>query len=155
MRQGVKAFVSFTRAYSKHEAVYIFNLKHLDLVGIAKSYGLLQLPRMPELRGHTGDWTDAEVDVSGGYRIRLDQLIFDAIVAFLLIRQQGSRSQTIALRSGGKGQSYKGEAATYRQQEEKCSMVAKSREERDSGKATAKAVQQAGADGLVDRRELL
>ncbi|KAF9009066.1 DEAD-domain-containing protein [Cyathus striatus] len=61
--QGIKAFVSFIRAYSKHEASYIFRLKDLDLVGVAKSFGLLRLPRMPELKDIKQDeWKDADVD---------------------------------------------------------------------------------------------
>ncbi|KAI0054179.1 DEAD-domain-containing protein [Auriscalpium vulgare] len=61
--KAAKAFVSFVQAYSKHEASYIFRVKDLDLVGVAKSYGLLRLPRMPELRNAMKDeWSDAEVD---------------------------------------------------------------------------------------------
>ncbi|KAJ6606373.1 DEAD-domain-containing protein [Mycena vulgaris] len=61
--QAAKAFVSFVRAYSKHEASYIFRVKDLDLVGVAKSFGLLRLPRMPELRDVARDgWEDAAVD---------------------------------------------------------------------------------------------
>lgn len=53
------------RAYSKHEASYIFRIKNLDLIGIGKSFGLLRLPKMPELKGKARDgWEDAEVDVS-------------------------------------------------------------------------------------------
>ena len=44
--KGAKAFVSFVRAYSKHEASYIFRLQDLDLVGVAKSFGLLRLPKI-------------------------------------------------------------------------------------------------------------
>ncbi|KAF9453005.1 DEAD-domain-containing protein, partial [Macrolepiota fuliginosa MF-IS2] len=61
--QAVKAFVSFVRAYSKHEASYIFRIKELDLIGVAKSFGLLRLPRMPELQNANKDgWIDATVD---------------------------------------------------------------------------------------------
>ncbi|KAK7023996.1 RNA helicase [Favolaschia claudopus] len=61
--QAAKAFVSFVRAYTKHEASYIFRVKDLDLVGVAKSFGLLRLPRMPELRDVPRDhWEDAAVD---------------------------------------------------------------------------------------------
>ncbi|KDQ10086.1 hypothetical protein BOTBODRAFT_36513 [Botryobasidium botryosum FD-172 SS1] len=62
--KGVKAFVSFVRAYSKHEASYIFRIKDLDLVGVAMSYGLLRLPKMPELkdREERKDWETVEVD---------------------------------------------------------------------------------------------
>jgi ATP-dependent RNA helicase DDX55/SPB4 len=61
----MKAFVSFVRAYSKHEASYIFRLKSLDFVGVAESYGLLRLPRMPELKGvETSSWYDADIEVN-------------------------------------------------------------------------------------------
>ncbi|KAI8332817.1 P-loop containing nucleoside triphosphate hydrolase protein [Chlamydoabsidia padenii] len=48
--RGMKAFVSWARAYSKHEASYIFRLKDLDLGRVATGYGLLKLPKMPELK---------------------------------------------------------------------------------------------------------
>ncbi|KAF8076413.1 DEAD-domain-containing protein [Lyophyllum atratum] len=61
--QAAKAFVSFVRAYSKHEASYIFRVKDLDLVGVAKSFGLLRLPRMPELKDINREgWEDAQMD---------------------------------------------------------------------------------------------
>ena len=60
----MKAFVSFVRAYSKHEASYIFRVKDLDLIGIAKSFGLLRLPKMPELKDRdTSGWKNADLDV--------------------------------------------------------------------------------------------
>ncbi|TFY78406.1 hypothetical protein EWM64_g5607 [Hericium alpestre] len=61
--KAVKAFVSFVRAYSNHEASYIFRIKDLDLLGVAKTYGLLRLPRMPELKkvDRTG-WSDVDMD---------------------------------------------------------------------------------------------
>ena len=63
--QAAKAFVSFVRAYSKHEAAYIFRLKDLDLLGLARAFGLLRLPRMPELSDRrAGPWDDARIDVS-------------------------------------------------------------------------------------------
>ncbi|OSX64176.1 hypothetical protein POSPLADRAFT_1179798 [Postia placenta MAD-698-R-SB12] len=65
IRKAAKAFVSFVRAYSKHEASYIFRVKDLDLVGVAKSFGLLRLPRMPELTDVSRNgWEDADVDWS-------------------------------------------------------------------------------------------
>ncbi len=66
----MKAFVSFVRAYSKHEASYIFRVKDLDFVGLAKSFGLLRLPRMPELKNISrSGWTDGEIDVRGDVAI--------------------------------------------------------------------------------------
>ena len=64
--QGAKAFVSFVRSYSKHEASFIFSLKEYDLLGLARCFGLLRLPKMPELKEiskrEDDPWHDAEVD---------------------------------------------------------------------------------------------
>ncbi|KAI9364274.1 P-loop containing nucleoside triphosphate hydrolase protein [Pilaira anomala] len=48
--RAIKAFVSWARAYSKHEASYIFRTKDLDLPALAMGFGLLKLPKMPELK---------------------------------------------------------------------------------------------------------
>ncbi|KAG0166339.1 ATP-dependent rRNA helicase spb4 [Apophysomyces sp. BC1034] len=48
--RSIKAFVSWVRAYSKHEANYIFRLKDIDLGRVATGFGLLKLPKMPELK---------------------------------------------------------------------------------------------------------
>ncbi|XP_017092153.2 probable ATP-dependent RNA helicase DDX55 homolog [Drosophila bipectinata] len=53
--KGMRAFVSHVRAYSKHECSAILRLKDLDLGKMATAYGLLQLPRMPELKNYSGD----------------------------------------------------------------------------------------------------
>ncbi|RGB29357.1 P-loop containing nucleoside triphosphate hydrolase protein [Rhizophagus diaphanus] len=50
--KGTKAFVSYVRFYTKHDASYIFRLKDLDLGKVAKGYGLLRLPKMPELKDY-------------------------------------------------------------------------------------------------------
>ncbi|KAF0308629.1 ATP-dependent RNA helicase DDX55 [Amphibalanus amphitrite] len=48
--RATRAFVSFVQAYAKHECRLIFSVKELPLGEIATAMGLLQLPRMPELR---------------------------------------------------------------------------------------------------------
>jgi ATP-dependent RNA helicase DDX55/SPB4 len=48
--KGAKAFVSHIRAYSKHECNLILRVKDLDLGKVATNYGLLQLPKMPEMK---------------------------------------------------------------------------------------------------------
>ncbi|KAG0365418.1 ATP-dependent rRNA helicase spb4 [Gamsiella multidivaricata] len=48
--KGTMAYVSFIRSYSKHEASFIFRSKDLDLGSLARGYGLLRLPKMPELK---------------------------------------------------------------------------------------------------------
>lgn len=47
---AVKAYVSFVRYYSKHSASSIFRIQSLDYLATAKMYGLLRLPKMPELK---------------------------------------------------------------------------------------------------------
>jgi ATP-dependent RNA helicase DDX55/SPB4 len=50
-----KAFVSWLRSYSKHQASSIFRVEDLDWEALGKAWGLLRLPLMPELRSFTGD----------------------------------------------------------------------------------------------------
>ncbi|KAF4152148.1 hypothetical protein CNMCM6069_002526 [Aspergillus lentulus] len=52
-----KAFVSWFRSYSKHQASSIFRVSDLDWEALGKAWGLLKLPKMPELRNFTGDKT--------------------------------------------------------------------------------------------------
>ncbi|CCJ28898.1 unnamed protein product, partial [Pneumocystis jirovecii] len=61
--KGLRAYVSYVRAYSKHQAHFIFRIKDLDFSGIAYSFGLLHLPKMPELKNITLDFEEEIVDV--------------------------------------------------------------------------------------------
>jgi ATP-dependent RNA helicase DDX55/SPB4 len=49
------AFVSFIRHYKEHLANYVFSLAKLDLEGMVKCFGLIQVPKMPELKGLCAD----------------------------------------------------------------------------------------------------
>ncbi|ORY27454.1 P-loop containing nucleoside triphosphate hydrolase protein [Naematelia encephala] len=73
--KAAKAFVSSLRAYSKHEASFIFRVADVDFGELGVAYGLLRLPAMPEIKEwrrkraavdsseHTAfEWKDAEVD---------------------------------------------------------------------------------------------
>ncbi|CAD6893581.1 unnamed protein product [Tilletia controversa] len=66
---GLRAFVSFVRAYGKHEAGFIFRVKEVicrEAGAWALGWGMVRLPRMPELEGV---WTAAvKVDVGTGAR---------------------------------------------------------------------------------------
>lgn len=53
--RGQKAFVSWVRSYSKHQAGSIFRVADLDWEGLGKAWGLLKMPKMPELKKFTGD----------------------------------------------------------------------------------------------------
>lgn len=59
----MKAFPSYIQSYSKHQATFIFRIKELDLPSIAYSWGLLKLPRMPELKSRDISWEGPPVDV--------------------------------------------------------------------------------------------
>ena len=103
--------MSFVRAYSKHEASYIFRIQDLDLVGVAKSFGLLRLPGMPELKGRSEDgWEDVDIDVRyfGSFHRNI-LLILYCTVGFLCIRRQEARNA--ATRSLGREQDRRGRRA--------------------------------------------
>lgn len=53
MEKGLRAFVSFVRAYKEHHCSYIFRWKELEIGKLAMGYGLLQLPSMPEVKHHS------------------------------------------------------------------------------------------------------
>jgi ATP-dependent RNA helicase DDX55/SPB4 len=50
---GSTAFMSFLRAYKEHQLSYIFRADRLDIGSVARSYGLLRLPRIPETRNRS------------------------------------------------------------------------------------------------------
>ena len=50
-----RAFPSWVKAYSKHQASSIFRVVDLDWAELANAWGLLRLPSMPELKKWDGD----------------------------------------------------------------------------------------------------
>lgn len=50
-----RGFVSWVRAYSKHQASSIFRVKDLDWGELGKAWGLLKMPVMPEVKKWEGD----------------------------------------------------------------------------------------------------
>lgn len=52
MEKGLRAFVSYIRAYKEHHCSYIFRWRELEIGKLGMGYGLLQLPAMPELKHH-------------------------------------------------------------------------------------------------------
>lgn len=55
--KGQKAFVSWVQSYNKHQASSIFRIADLDWEALGHAWGLLKLPRMPELKNFKGDPT--------------------------------------------------------------------------------------------------
>ncbi|KAF5652668.1 ATP-dependent rRNA helicase SPB4 [Fusarium sp. NRRL 25303] len=50
-----KGFVSWARSYGAHQATSIFRAADLDWADLGNAWGLLRMPRMPELKGWKGD----------------------------------------------------------------------------------------------------
>lgn len=52
-----RGFVSWVKSYSKHQASSIFRITELDWEDLGHAWGLLKLPKMPELKNWEGDKT--------------------------------------------------------------------------------------------------
>lgn len=53
--KGQRGFVSWVQAYSKHQASSIFRVGDIDWEDQGNTWGLLKLPKMPELKKWDGD----------------------------------------------------------------------------------------------------
>ncbi|PHU26390.1 DEAD-box ATP-dependent RNA helicase 18 [Capsicum chinense] len=53
MEKGLRAFVSYIRAYKEHNCSYILRWKELEIGKLGMGYGLLQLPSVPEVKHHS------------------------------------------------------------------------------------------------------
>jgi ATP-dependent RNA helicase DDX55/SPB4 len=58
--KSVVAFVSYVRFFSEHYCKYIFVFKKLDMVRLLHAFGMLHLPKMPELRESNLDGFDPD-----------------------------------------------------------------------------------------------
>ncbi|XP_073019161.1 DEAD-box ATP-dependent RNA helicase 18 [Primulina eburnea] len=53
MEKGLRAFVSYIRAYKEHHCSYIFRWKELEIGKLGMGFGLLQLPSIPEVKHYS------------------------------------------------------------------------------------------------------
>lgn len=53
--KGQRGFVSWVKSYSKHTASSIFRVADLDWTDLGNAWGLVRLPKMPELKKWEGD----------------------------------------------------------------------------------------------------
>lgn len=60
---AIRAFVSFVKSYAKHECSLILRVKDLPMGLLAKGFGLIRLPKMPELKN---------ADISGFEPVKMD-----------------------------------------------------------------------------------
>ena len=76
-----RAFVSWVKSYSKHQASSIFRVSDLDWSDLASGWGLLRLPKMPELKTYdrsifkapTVDWDSYAYKDKQREKHRLDE----------------------------------------------------------------------------------
>ncbi|KND03357.1 uncharacterized protein SPPG_02400 [Spizellomyces punctatus DAOM BR117] len=61
--RSTKAFVSWVRSYSEHQANYIFRFKDVDVAAVARAFGLLKLPKMPELKSLKIDFQPTVINI--------------------------------------------------------------------------------------------
>ena len=63
--KGQRAFVSWVKAYTKHQASSIFRVNTLDWAALGHAWALVRLPKMPELKNWGGDKTlGLKIDMS-------------------------------------------------------------------------------------------
>ncbi|KAL1825244.1 DEAD-box ATP-dependent RNA helicase 18 isoform X1 [Daucus carota subsp. sativus] len=53
MEKGLRAFVSYVRAYKEHHCSYIFRFKELEIGRLGMGFGLLKLPSIPDVKHHS------------------------------------------------------------------------------------------------------
>ncbi|XP_060178919.1 DEAD-box ATP-dependent RNA helicase 18-like isoform X2 [Lycium barbarum] len=53
LEKGLRAFVSYIRAYKEHNCSYILRWKELEIGKLGMGYGLLQLPAVPDVKHHS------------------------------------------------------------------------------------------------------
>ncbi|XP_043290105.1 probable ATP-dependent RNA helicase DDX55 homolog [Venturia canescens] len=65
-----RALVSYIQSYQKHECNLILRLKDLDLGKVGMGFGLLKMPRMPEIKGRdVSSFVETDVDLNSiGYK---------------------------------------------------------------------------------------
>ncbi|GLH01659.1 Probable ATP-dependent RNA helicase DDX55 homolog [Gryllus bimaculatus] len=63
MDKGMRAFVSYVQAYAKHECNIILRLRDLNFGKLASGFGLIKLPKMPELKNkNITDFEEEKID---------------------------------------------------------------------------------------------
>ncbi|KAH7314717.1 hypothetical protein KP509_21G017700 [Ceratopteris richardii] len=135
MEKGLKAFVSFVRAYKEHQCSYIFRLKELEAGKVAMGYGLLQLPAMPEFK--RGTLLSAEFEPVEGIDL--------ASIKYRDKVREKQRQKMLAAT-----QAFKVEASSEMHQRKQVDKDTKKKEKRETGKKR-KAIQTLEDDLEMER----
>ncbi|KJZ80226.1 ATP-dependent rRNA helicase SPB4 [Hirsutella minnesotensis 3608] len=111
-----KAFVSWVRSYGAHQATSIFRVTDLDWTDLGNAWGLLRLPKMPELKRWEGDKTlglEVDWDTFSYKDSQRESARLEALAAF-----KAGESQTKATDSNAKRKRKKNEAWSNKHDQE-------------------------------------
>lgn len=97
---ALRSFLSFVRYYMKHTATSIFRLQSLDLVRLALSFGILRMPKMPELKD--------KVLANGGWLTELFDM--DKDLKYKDVKQESARLEKL---SSAKSKQKSGDASEH------------------------------------------
>jgi ATP-dependent RNA helicase DDX55/SPB4 len=64
MEKAQRAYVSYIRAYREHQCSFIFVFDQLPFAEVAKGFGLLFMPRLPDLKHYKIEYDNAMIDAS-------------------------------------------------------------------------------------------
>ncbi|PAA61692.1 hypothetical protein BOX15_Mlig030321g1, partial [Macrostomum lignano] len=95
--KSVRAFVSYVQFYRKHECRLLFRLRDLNIGRLATAFGLLRLPRMPELRKLAVTDFDPVKDVDVGAIPYLDRSVRRQRAKQEQLRQEKPKNDLSAL----------------------------------------------------------
>ncbi|KAI7825973.1 P-loop containing nucleoside triphosphate hydrolase protein [Gamsiella multidivaricata] len=159
--KGTMAYVSFIRSYSKHEASFIFRSKDLDLGSLARGYGLLRLPKMPELKNEkTGGGIEGFVPADINYKYQDKQKEAVRVKKLAEYKAKQAEKERKAAEQGGQNdkkrkQIHKTSAWSEKQEakERKVDRQLKKQRKREYLKRVANEVEDEDMDGDEDEED--
>lgn len=150
-----RAFVSWVRSYSKHAASSIFRVSDLDWKAEAEGWGLLRLPKMPELKQRNGGEV---VDRNLGLKVDWENFKYKDV------QQEKKRKAEMAERASGVSDSRKptgGQGAKQKLRKERAfsdkkdaQAVAQARREKKEKKRSAQKWEKMSSEEKAKEREL-
>lgn len=142
-----RGFVSWVRAYSKHQASSIFRVKDLQWEELGKAWGLLRMPVMPELKRWDGD-RGLGFEVDWGEYAYKDRVREKHRREAMASRKEGKGDNT---RNGEKGRKVEAEAWS---QKKEAKAIREQRREKRKAKRELERGKKMTPKEMEERREL-
>ncbi|KAK3927106.1 putative ATP-dependent RNA helicase DDX55-like protein [Frankliniella fusca] len=141
LEKAQKAFVSYVQAYSKHECNILLRLKDVNLGLLATGFGLLQLPKMPELKNS---------DTSGFVPEEID---FNSIAFKDKQREAARQGKLSSYKETGVWPSKKNSKATHKKSEPWALSKARKEERKEKKKQRKKRKEELRAQGVTPTKK--